>query len=205
MAVAVAAMLLGSVTAARAESGQMLMGGRLAYNYSTLVYGGNANYTRYGGGSGFEGGLLGRFALVEGQMGVHVGANFIYKTVLENTNDMAVGVPILFEINPFVVSGLNSSIYEMIFVQIGLQPEYLVAYSEYIDGKWVTEVSDQFYDREKFNIGLVIGAVGYFNSHVSFDIRYNYGLIPFARNTGAYDFVKNWYPYSITAGLSFYL
>jgi hypothetical protein len=203
-----AAVVAGSATLANAESGALIYGGRLAYNYSTLAYGGStSNYTTYGG-HGFEAGLLGRFAVVEGQMGLHAGANFIYRTPYSydyllssfSATDMAVSVPVLFEINPFVLGGLNSSVYEMIFVQVGLQADFVVAYSEDHGSITVTDPNLQFFEREKFNIGLVVGAVGYFNSHVSFDIRYYYAFTCFDKTNA-----KNWYPYSISAGLSFYL
>lgn len=200
-----AAALFGTVTMARAESGQFLAGGRLAYNWSTVTYG-SSSYASSTGGHGFEVGALGRLAVVEGQMGVHIGANFLYRSPISyysfDATEMAVGVPILFEINPFAVGGLNSSIYEMIFIQVGLQPDYVVSYSETYGGKTYSNKDDQLYERELFNIGLVIGAVGYFSSHVSFDVRYFYGLISYSKEDS---YAKNWYPYTISAGFSFYL
>jgi hypothetical protein len=212
VAVAVAA-LIGSAATARAESGAMIGGGRLALNYSTLYAsytssysGSTSTYTAGSGGLGVDAGLVGRLAVVEGQMGVHVGANFIYRSVynsgLLNSSDMAVGVPILFEINPFVVSGLNSSIYEMIFLQIGLQVDYTFSYSETYNGK---ENTINPFERNPLGVGIVVGAVGYFNSHLSLDIRWCYGV------TEYYDLSKNpfyywkWYPYTYNIGLSFYL
>jgi hypothetical protein len=214
VAVAVAA-LIGSAATARAESGAMIGGGRLALNYSTLITsttssytGTTRTYTAGDGGFGFEGGLVGRLAVVEGQMGVHIGANFIYRSVYNNeyyylyafnTSEMAVGVPILFEINPFVVSGLNSSIYEMIFLQIGLQVDYTFSYSETYNDRTL-EKDDTWFEREKVGAGLVIGAVGYFNSHASLDVRYYYAFTSFDKK-----YAKNWSPYSYNIGLSFYL
>jgi len=200
-----AAVLMGSATLAQAESGAFIGGGRLAYNWSTITYGSSSTYS-YGGGSGFEAGAVGRLAVVEGQMGVHIGANFLYRSSLSfsafEASEMAVGVPILFEINPFAVSGLNNSIYEMIFIQIGLQPDYIVSYSETRNGTTYTDKDDLLYDRTLFNIGLVVGAVGYFNSHVSLDVRYFYGLMSYSSED---QYAKNWFPYSVSVGLSFYL
>jgi hypothetical protein len=202
-----AAALFGTATLARAESGAFIGGGRLALNYSTLfantTYG---NYTAGYGGLGFEGGVVGRLALVEGQTGLHIGANFIYRSVYNyyhnwyydydfTSSEMTVAVPVLFEINPFVLSGLNSSIYEMIFIQIGLQADYSISYSEYHNGRSVSN----WFDRENFGIGAVLGAVGYFNSYLSLDVRYYFGFINY------YNGYSNWFPYTYSIGLSFYL
>ncbi len=223
MAVAVAVALFGSVTAARAESGAFIGGGRLALSYSTLYasgtsyYGDNYTYSAGDGGFGFEGGLVGRLAVIEGQMGVHVGANFFYRSVYNtsnmwnydysrsryvygadfNSSEMAVAVPVLFEINPFVLSGLNSSIYEMIFIQLGVQADYAFGYSEELNGTAVDK--EDLWERKNFGIGIVLGAVGYFNSHLSLDVRYYYAF------TNYYKKFPKWYPYTGSIGLSFYL
>ena len=223
MAVAVAvAMLFGSAATARAESGAFIGGGRLALNYSTLYNsttsssGYTDTYSVGSGGLGFEGGVVGRLAVIEGQMGVHVGANFIYRSVFNGTvyygtygttyyhrdnvtsSEMAVGVPILFEINPFVLGGLNSQVYEMIFIQIGLQVDYSFGYSQENNNKKATEAL--MLDRNPLGVGIVIGAVGYFNSHLSLDVRYNLGLVEYYS-----DITSKWYPYTYNIGLSFYL
>lgn len=198
-----AAALFGTAATARAESGQLIYGGRLAFNYSTLLYSGYTYYPAGYGSLGLDAGLLGRLAVVEGQMGVHVGANFIYRGVYATSNynsrEMAVGVPVLFEINPFSFGGLRSSIYEMIFLQIGAQADYVFNYNEYDrNGKSVN--SNQYlFDREKFGVGLVLGAVGYFSSYCSLDIRYYYSFTPVDKE------LARWYPYTYNFGLSFYL
>jgi len=213
-----AAVLIGSATLAQAETGALIGGGRLALNYSTLYVStsgsSSSTYTAGNGGIGFEGGVLGRLAVVEGQMGVHVGANFIYRSVYNGrvtygtypfyhvdnvtSSEMVVAVPVLFEINPFVVSGLNSSVYEMIFIQIGLQVDYSVSYSQENNGVKATEALDL--GRNPLGVGVVIGAVGYFSSHISLDIRYCYGFTEYYK-----DITSKWYPYSYSVGLSFYL
>lgn len=216
MALAVAA-LIGSAAMAQAETGAFIGGGRLALNYSTLYASytsssGNTNtYTAGSGGLGFDAGVVGRLAVVEGQMGVHVGANFIYRSVYNQntsfynyftTSEMAIGVPILFEINPFVVSGLNSSIYEMIFLQIGLQVDYSFGYSEYRNNNAIDK-NNLVFERNPLGVGIVIGAVGYFNSHLSLDVRYCYGFTEYYKLPSSYYW--KWYPYTYNIGLSFYL
>ena len=216
VALAVAA-LIGSAATAQAETGAFIGGGRLALNYSTLYtsttssYSGNTyTYSAGRGGLGLDAGVLGRLAVIEGQMGVHIGANFIYRSVYNHnyiwadvtTSEMAVGVPILFEINPFVVSGLNSSIYEMIFLQLGIQVDYSFNYNEYHSGKAVDK-DHLGYERNPLGVGIVVGAVGYFNSHLSLDIRYYYAFTEYYKLPSNYYW--KWYPYTYNIGLSFYL
>ncbi|GBU27897.1 hypothetical protein R84B8_01440 [Treponema sp. R8-4-B8] len=114
-----------------------------------------------------------------------------------NSSEMAVAVPVLFEINPFVLSGLNSSIYEMIFIQLGVQADYAFGYSEELNGTAVDK--EDLWERKNFGIGIVLGAVGYFNSHLSLDVRYYYAF------TNYYKKFPKWYPYTGSIGLSFYL
>jgi len=210
MAVAALTLAGGSVSTAQAESGQLITGLRLAYNYSNLVYDGGY-YDEYDGGSGIEAGVLGRLAVIEGQMGVHLGVNAIYRVPYYwNTNnrlfETAVSVPLLFEINPFVLSGLNSNVYEMIFIQIGVQADYVIDFA-FKDAFYNGTTYEEKWDRNNVNVGIVIGAVGYFNSHCSLDIRYNYSITDFAKvkDYRGRDKDDKAYLYSGSLGLSFYL
>jgi hypothetical protein len=197
LVVAVAAVLLGAAGTARAESGQLIYGGRLAYNYSQVRYNDSYSYAYNDGGHGFEAGLIGRFAVVPGQMGVSVGANYVYREPFyfnssNNANEMAVSVPLLFEVSPSTFR--SGDVYEMIFLQIGIQTDYVFKFNEKNSYNFVP------WDRENLvNVGLVIGAVGYFNSHCSLDLRYYLTLNSFAKND------KDSYLYSGSLGLSFYL
>jgi hypothetical protein len=208
--------LLGSAVSARAESGQFIFGGRLGYNYSNISFTVNDRYGSYyadysDGGHGFEGGLIGRYAIVEGQMGVNIGANYLYRTPFyyyywgskqaQETTEMAVSVPLLFEVSPATFGG--SSVYELMFLQIGVQVDYIFKFDETINGKSLGE-KERGYDREKVNVGLVLGAVGYFNSHCSLDLRFNYSFTKFAK-FDAFELWTNSFLYSGSLGLSFYL
>jgi hypothetical protein len=199
-----AAALFGTATLARAESGAFIGGGRLAYNYSNIYYDyGRYSYRYSNGGNGVEAGALGRLAIVEGQMGIHIGVNYIYREPFyvysryyyydEWASEHVVSVPILFEINPFVTGGLNSRYYEMIFIQIGPQIDYGLRFTQDVSFPW---------DRKKsgnIDVGLVIGAVGYFNSYCSLDLRYYYAFTGFAAND------QRSFLYSGSLGLSIYL
>jgi len=208
MAVAVAvAMLFGSAATAQAESGAMIGGARLALNYSALYASTTyANYVAGYGGLGFEGGPIGRFAIVEGQMGLNFGANFVYRSVYNydawyyssafESSEMTVAVPILFEISAATFGLRSSDIYELVFIQLGVQADYAFGYSETYGGK---AVDNNYFERENFGFGLVIGAVGYFNSHVSLDVRYYYAF------TNYYKDISRWSPYTASLGLSFFL
>jgi len=214
MAVAALTLAGGSVSTARAESGAFITGGRLAFNYSNIAFNrtdryGNTYAVGYSdGGYGVEAGLQGRYAVVEGQMGVNIGANFIYRTPFYyyngwsgkswNSNEMAISVPLLFEVSPSTFGANSSSVYEIIFFQIGVQADYVFNYAETYDNKSRDE-DNMLWGREKVNVGLVIGAVGYFNSHCSLDLRYLLGLTSFDKDD------KKSYLYSGSLGLSFYL
>jgi len=207
MAVAAVA-LTGSLTMARAESGQFIFGGRLGLNYSNLYfddyyYYDSYHYYRYSdGGFGFDGGVIGRLAVVEGQMGLNIGANFLYRQPFlgysYRTSEMAVSVPLLFEINAATFGARNSNVYELVFLQIGVQADYVFDYAEFSRNRKMSQ-SSQLWDREKLNFGLVLGAVGYFNSHCSLDFRYYFSFNRFDTE------LTRWYLYSGSFGLSFYL
>jgi len=204
VAMALAAVALtGGVTTARAESGQFICGGRLALNYSNVYFDDYYYSYRYSdGGFGFDGGLIGRFAVVEGQMGLNVGANFTYRQPYfgysYRTSEMAVSVPVLFEINATTFGARSSNVYELVFLQIGLQADYVFDYTEFYRNQKISENS-QLWDREKLNFGIVLGAVGYFNSHCSIDFRYYFSFNRFDTE------LTRWYLYTGSFGLSFYL
>lgn len=209
LVVAVTAALIGSVTSARAESGTLIGGGRLALNYSNLVYDGY--YDANDGGIGIEAGVLGRYVVVDNLVGVHAGFNVIYREPYywdrnNRAHETAVSVPLLFEINPFVSSGLSSSYYEMIFVQVGLQADYVFDFTMK-DNIFKGTSSEENWDRNNVNIGVVLGAVGYFNSNCSLDIRAVYGVTRFADisdyNGKPKKIDQNLY--SVTIGVSVYL
>jgi len=194
VAMTVAALFWGAAPA-RAESGQLLAGLRIAYNYSNIFYD-DLYYNYNDGGHGIELGLVGRYAVVESQVGIHLGVNYIYREPFyfnekNRAHEQTVSVPLLFEINPFVLGGLNSLYYEMIFFQFGVQADYVFEFMEKNSYSYVA------WDREKTNVGLVIGAVGYFNSHSSLDLRYNYGITRFVKDEKSY-------LYSGSLGLSIY-